>query len=89
MPSQNPALAARGVENRSSLAPSPAQDSYAVCGEAESHAAPLRHGDAMGPHVAFYNLFRVYETLRIKRVTAIGVTGRVWSIAEAIDAAML
>lgn len=43
----------------------------------------------MGPHVAFYNLFRVYETLRIKRVTAIGVTGRVWSIAEAIDAAML
>jgi hypothetical protein len=36
--------------------------------------------------VAFYNLCRTHEALRMTPAMALGITDRVWSIAELIEA---
>jgi hypothetical protein len=39
-------------------------------------------------HVAFYNLCRPHESLRMTPAMALGLTDRCWSIGELIDAAL-
>ncbi len=46
------------------------------------------HLAAVNLHVAFYNLCRTHEALRMTPAMALGVTDRVWSIAELIEAAL-
>ncbi len=43
---------------------------------------------AVSLHVAFYNLCRTHESLRMTPAMALGVTDRVWSIGDLIDAAL-
>jgi hypothetical protein len=40
-------------------------------------------------HYAHYNFVRVHRTLRCTPAMAAGVTNRLWSVEELIDAAML
>ena len=47
-----------------------------------NHAAPV------SLHIAFYNLCRVHETTSTTPALALGVTDRVWSIGDLIDAAL-
>ena len=55
-----------------------------------AHSKKLRNRKAaISLHVAYYNLCRVHETLRITPAMAVGVTGHVWSLAELVDAAKL
>ncbi len=42
------------------------------------------HKAAIALHVAWYNLCRVHETLRVTPAMALGVTGHVWSIVELV-----
>jgi IS1 family transposase len=46
------------------------------------------HLAAISLHVAFYNLCRSHEALRMTPAMALGITDRVWSISELIEAAM-
>jgi len=46
------------------------------------------HEAAISLHVAYYNLCRVHETLRITPAMAIGVTKHVWTIGELVTKAM-
>jgi hypothetical protein len=39
-------------------------------------------------HVAFYNLCRTHEALRMTPAMALGITHRVWSIGDLIEAAL-
>jgi len=39
-------------------------------------------------HVAFYNLCRSHEALRMTPAMARGITDRVWSIGELIESAL-
>jgi IS1 family transposase len=46
------------------------------------------HLAAVGLYVAFYNLCRTHEALRMTPAMALGITDHVWSIGELIDAAL-
>jgi IS1 family transposase len=46
------------------------------------------HLAAVALHVAFYNLCRTHEALRMTPAMALGLTDRVWSIGELIEAAL-
>lgn len=46
------------------------------------------HLAAISLHVAFYNLCRTHEALRMTPAMALGITDRVWSIADLIEAAL-
>jgi IS1 family transposase len=46
------------------------------------------HLAAVGLYVAFYNLCKTHEALRMTPAMALGITDRVWSIAELIEAAL-
>jgi hypothetical protein len=46
------------------------------------------HLTAIGLYVAFYNLCRTHEALRMTPAMALGITDHVWSIAELIEAAL-
>jgi IS1 family transposase len=46
------------------------------------------HLAAVGLYVAFYNLCRTHEALRMTPAMALGVADRVWSIADLIEAAL-
>jgi IS1 family transposase len=46
------------------------------------------HLAAVALHVAFYNLCRSHEALRMTPAMALGITDRVWSVAELIEAAL-
>jgi IS1 family transposase len=46
------------------------------------------HCAAVSLYVAFYNLVRVHEALRITPAVALGIADRVWTIADLIDAAL-
>jgi IS1 family transposase len=46
------------------------------------------HLAAVSLHVAFYNLCRAHEALRMTPAMALGITDHVWSIGELIEAAL-
>ncbi len=46
------------------------------------------HLAAVGLYVAFYNLCRTHEALRMTPAMALGIADRVWSIADLIEAAL-
>jgi IS1 family transposase len=46
------------------------------------------HAAAVSLHVAFYNLCRPHESLRMTPAMALGITDRCWSIGDLIDAAL-
>jgi hypothetical protein len=46
------------------------------------------HQAAVALWIAFYNLCRIHETLRCTPPMALGVAGRIWSIAELVQAAL-
>jgi hypothetical protein len=46
------------------------------------------HLAAVSLHVAFYNLCPTHEALRMTPAMALGITDRVWSVAELIEAAL-
>lgn len=46
------------------------------------------HTAAVALYVAHYNLCRVHESLRVTPAMALGVTGKVWSIADLIEGAL-
>src|SRR6202050_4863930 len=46
------------------------------------------HLAAVGLYVAFYNLCRTHEALRMTPAMALGIADRVWSIGDLIDAAL-
>jgi len=46
------------------------------------------HLAAVALHVAFYNLCRVYETLRSTPAMALGIADRVWTVGDLLDAAL-
>ena len=46
------------------------------------------HLAAVSLHVAFYNLCRSHEALRMTPAMALGITDRVWSVADLIEAAL-
>jgi IS1 family transposase len=46
------------------------------------------HLAAVALHVAFYNLCRVHESLRSTPAMALGITDRVWTIGDLLDAAL-
>jgi IS1 family transposase len=46
------------------------------------------HLAAVSLYVAFYNLCRTHEALRMTPAMALGITDRVWSVAELIEAAL-
>jgi hypothetical protein len=46
------------------------------------------HLAAVALHVAFYNLCRVHESLRSTPAMALGITDRVWTIGDLVDAAL-
>jgi IS1 family transposase len=46
------------------------------------------HLAAVSLHVAFYNLCRTHESLRMTPAMALGITDRVWSIGDLLDAAV-
>jgi IS1 family transposase len=46
------------------------------------------HLAAVGLYVAFYNLCRTHEALKMTPAMALGITDRVWSIGDLIDAAL-
>lgn len=47
------------------------------------------HRAAISLYVAHYNLCRVHETLRMTPAMALGVTDRIWTIGELVDAALM
>lgn len=46
------------------------------------------HLAAIALHVAYYNLCRVHESLRTAPAVQLGITDRVWSLGDLIDAAL-
>lgn len=46
------------------------------------------HAAAVSLHIAFYNLCRFHESLRMTPAQALGLTDRCWSIGDLIDAAL-
>ena len=46
------------------------------------------HLAAVGLYVAFYNLCRMHEALRMTPAMALGIADRVWSIGDLIEAAL-
>ena len=46
------------------------------------------HLAAVSLHVAFYNLCRTHEALRMTPAMALGLTDRVWAVADLIEAAL-
>jgi IS1 family transposase len=46
------------------------------------------HCAAVSLYVAYYNLTRVHESLRCTPAMALGITDRVWTIADLIEAAL-
>ena len=46
------------------------------------------HCAAVSLHVSFYNLCRVHESLRSTPAMALGITDRVWTIGDLLDAAL-
>lgn len=46
------------------------------------------HGAAVSLHVAFYNLCRSHESLRMTPAMALGIADRCWSVGDLIDAAL-
>jgi hypothetical protein len=46
------------------------------------------HLAAVSLYVAFYNLCRTHEALRMTPAMALGITDRVWSVADLIEAAL-
>ena len=46
------------------------------------------HLAAVSLHVAFYNLCRTHEALRMTPAMALGITDHVWSVSELIEAAL-
>jgi hypothetical protein len=46
------------------------------------------HAAVVSLHIAFYNLVRVHESLKATPAMALGITERVWSIGDLLDAAL-
>ena len=46
------------------------------------------HRAAVSLYVAYYNLTRVHESLRCTPAMALGITDRVWTISDLIEAAL-
>lgn len=46
------------------------------------------HLAAISLHVAFYNLCRTHEALRMTPAMALGLTDKVWGVADLIEAAL-
>ena len=46
------------------------------------------HTAAVALYVCWYNFVRVHETLRITPAMALGVTDRVWGMAQLLDSAL-
>jgi hypothetical protein len=46
------------------------------------------HAAAVSLHIAFYNLCRVHEALRTTPAVALGITDRIWSVSDLLDAAL-
>jgi hypothetical protein len=46
------------------------------------------HAAAVSLHIAFYNLCRIDEALRTTPAVALGMTDRVWSVGNLLDAAL-
>jgi IS1 family transposase len=46
------------------------------------------HLAAISLHVAFYNLCRTHEALKMTPAMALGITDRVWAVGDLIDAAL-
>ena len=46
------------------------------------------HALAVSLYVAHYNLCRVHESLRSTPAMALGITDRVWTISDLLDAAL-
>jgi IS1 family transposase len=46
------------------------------------------HLAAVGLYVAFYNLYRTHEALKMTPAMALGITDHVWSMSELIEAAL-
>ena len=46
------------------------------------------HLAAVSLYVAFYNLCRTHEALRMTPAMALGITDRVWTIGNLLDAAL-
>jgi hypothetical protein len=46
------------------------------------------HLAAISLHLAFYNLCRTHEALRMTPAMALGLTDRVWTVADLIEAAL-
>lgn len=54
-----------------------------------AHSKTLRnHKAATALHFGFYNLCRVNEAVRCTPAMAAGITTRVWSMAELLDASL-
>lgn len=49
---------------------------------------PENHAAAVSLYVAHYNLCRVHESLRTTPAVQLGITDRVWSLGDLIDAAL-
>ena len=49
---------------------------------------PRNHRAAFALFVAWYNLVRVHETLRMTPAMAMGITDHIWTIGELVDAAL-
>ena len=64
---------------------------FKVCSATQTNGYSKKlenHRAAVALWVCFYNLRRVHETLRCTRAMALGVTDRIWSIAELVQAAL-
>jgi hypothetical protein len=46
------------------------------------------HLAAISLHVAFYNFARTHESLKCSPAMALGITDRVWTIGDLVDAAL-
>jgi IS1 family transposase len=47
-----------------------------------------QHAAAISLHVAFYNLCRTHESLRMTPAVALGIADHAWTVGELLDAAM-
>jgi hypothetical protein len=54
-----------------------------------AHSKTLRHHKAATAlHYGFYNLCRINESVRVTPAMAAGISERVWSVGELLDAAL-
>jgi hypothetical protein len=54
-----------------------------------AHSKTLRHHKAATAlHYGFYNMCRINEAVRVTPAMAAGISARVWSVGELLDAAL-